>query len=64
VSTSKKAECRRATARDNAGEFKVINGAEVERVFQTVNVSPHANYRFESNFKRVVYINIFKSVAI
>jgi fatty acid synthase subunit alpha len=29
---NKKAELRRAIARDNAAEFKVINGAEAERV--------------------------------
>ncbi len=32
---------------DNATEFKIINGAEAERVLQTVNITPHANFRFE-----------------
>jgi fatty acid synthase subunit alpha len=44
-----KAELRCAIARDNAAEFKVINGApaEAERVLQTVNIAPRANFRFE-----------------
>jgi fatty acid synthase subunit alpha len=47
VGINKKAELRRAIARDNAAEFKVINGAEAERVLQTVNITPRANFRFE-----------------
>lgn len=47
VSINRKAELRRAIARDNAAEFKVINGAEAERVLQTVNITPRANFRFE-----------------
>jgi fatty acid synthase subunit alpha len=41
---NKKADLRRAIARDN---FKVINGVAAERLFQTVNVLPRANFRFE-----------------
>ncbi|KAG2076495.1 hypothetical protein BDR04DRAFT_694370 [Suillus decipiens] len=44
---NKKSELRRAIARDNALDFKVINGAEGERVLQTVNVVPRANFTFE-----------------
>ena len=44
---NKKAELRRAIARDNAAEFKVINGAEAERVLQTINITPRANFRFK-----------------
>ncbi|KAI0067274.1 fatty acid synthase [Artomyces pyxidatus] len=47
VEINKKAELRRAIARDNSAEFKVINGVEAERVLQTVNVTPRANFRFE-----------------
>jgi hypothetical protein len=39
VNMNKKAELRRAIARDNAAEFKIINGAEAERVLQTVNIT-------------------------
>ncbi|KAI5983403.1 hypothetical protein EDD15DRAFT_2390897 [Pisolithus albus] len=44
---NKKSELRRAIARDNALDFKVINGAEGERVLQTVNVVPRANFKFD-----------------
>ena len=47
VNMNKKAELRCAIARDNAAEFKTINGAEAERVLQTVNITPRANFRFE-----------------
>ncbi|KAI9439787.1 fatty acid synthase [Lactarius indigo] len=47
ISINKKAELRRAIARDNAAEFKAINGAEAERVLQTINITPRANFRFE-----------------
>jgi fatty acid synthase subunit alpha, fungi type len=43
----KKADLRRAMARDNSADFKVINGVAAERLFQTVNVLPRANFRFE-----------------
>lgn len=44
---NKKADLRRAVARDNAADFKVINGTEAERLIQTVDVLPRANFRFE-----------------
>ena len=44
---AKKSELRRSIARDNAADFKVINGVEAERVLQTVNVTPRANFRFD-----------------
>ncbi|KIJ66907.1 hypothetical protein HYDPIDRAFT_174219 [Hydnomerulius pinastri MD-312] len=44
---NKKSELRRAIARDNALDFKVINGVEGERVLQTVNVVPRANFKFD-----------------
>jgi fatty acid synthase subunit alpha len=47
INLNQKAELRRSIARDNAAEFKVINGAEAERVLQTVNITPRANFRFE-----------------
>ncbi|KAF8271214.1 fatty acid synthase [Lactarius quietus] len=47
ININQKAELRRAIARDNAAEFKVINGAEAERVLQTINITPRANFRFD-----------------
>ncbi|EMD40218.1 hypothetical protein CERSUDRAFT_122278 [Gelatoporia subvermispora B] len=47
TSLNKKSELRRAIARDNAADFKVVNGIEAEHVLQTVDVTPHANLRFE-----------------
>ncbi|GBE87869.1 fatty acid synthase [Sparassis crispa] len=44
---NKKSELRRAIARDNAADFKMVNGVEAERVLQTVNVVPRANFKFE-----------------
>lgn len=44
---NQKSELRRAIARDNALDFKVINGAEGERVLQSVNVVPRANFKFD-----------------
>ena len=44
---NKKSELRRAVARDNAADFKTINGVEAERVLQTINVTPRANFKFE-----------------
>ncbi|TFK33214.1 fatty acid synthase [Crucibulum laeve] len=43
---NKKADLRRAIARDNSADFKVTNGVEAERVLQTVGVLPRANFRF------------------
>src|SRR5216684_7717660 len=47
VNMNKKAELCHVIAHDNATEFKIINGAEAERVLQTVNITPHANFCFE-----------------
>ncbi|KAF8843701.1 hypothetical protein BDN67DRAFT_963867 [Paxillus ammoniavirescens] len=44
---NKKSELRRAIARDNALDFKVITAVEDERVLQTVNVVPRANFKFD-----------------
>ncbi|KAJ7067175.1 fatty acid synthase [Mycena amicta] len=43
----KKGELRRAIALDNSADFKVVNGGEAERLLQTVNVTPRANFRFD-----------------
>jgi fatty acid synthase subunit alpha len=44
---NKKSDLRRAITRDNAADFKVTNGVEAERVLQTVNVTPRANFQFQ-----------------
>lgn len=44
---NKKSDLRRAIARDNAADYKVMNGVEAERLLQTVNVVPRANFRFD-----------------
>jgi len=44
---NKKADLRRAIARDNSADFKVINGIEAERLLQTVDVLPRANFTFD-----------------
>ncbi|KAF8896473.1 fatty acid synthetase alpha subunit [Infundibulicybe gibba] len=44
---NKKADLRRAIARDNSADFKIINGVEAERLLQTVDVLPRANFRFD-----------------
>ena len=43
----KKADLRRAVARDNAADYKIIHGVEAERLLQTVDVLPRANFRFD-----------------
>ena len=43
----KKSELRRAIAKDNAFDFQTINGVEAERLLQSVDVIPRANFRFE-----------------
>jgi hypothetical protein len=48
--STKKADLRRAIARDNSADFKIINGVAAERLFQTVNVFPRANFRLEFPF--------------
>ena len=47
LSLNKKSELRRAITRDNAADDKVVNGVEAERLLQTVNVVPRANFRFD-----------------
>lgn len=47
LSLSKKSELRRAIARDNSADFKIVNGLEAERVLQTNNVTPCTNFRFD-----------------
>ncbi|KAH9950013.1 fatty acid synthase [Amylocystis lapponica] len=47
LSLNRKSELRRAIARDNAADFKAINGVEAERVLQTVDVTPRANFKFQ-----------------
>ncbi|KAG5646963.1 hypothetical protein DXG03_001686 [Asterophora parasitica] len=46
VSLNKKADLRRAIARDNSADFKITNGVEAERLLQTVDVLPRANFQF------------------
>jgi fatty acid synthase subunit beta len=43
---NKKADLRRSIARDNSADFKIINGVEAERLLQTVDVLPRANFQF------------------
>ncbi|KAF7374647.1 Fatty acid synthase subunit alpha [Mycena sanguinolenta] len=43
----KRSELRRAITLDNSADFKIINGVEAERLLQTVNVTPRANFRFD-----------------
>ncbi|KAF8632253.1 hypothetical protein AX15_002000 [Amanita polypyramis BW_CC] len=47
ASLHKKADLRRAITRDNAADFKTVHGVEAERLLQTVNVLPRANFRYE-----------------
>lgn len=48
VGIQQKSALRRAIARDNAADFKVVNGnSDAERVLRTVNVTPRANFKFE-----------------
>lgn len=42
----KKADLRRAITLDNSADFKVLNGGEAERLLQTINVLPRANFQF------------------
>ena len=42
-----KNDLRRAVARDNAADYKVIHGVEAERLLQSVDVLPRANFRFD-----------------
>lgn len=47
LSLNEKSELRRAIARDNALDFKTLHGVEGERVLQTVNIVPRANFKFD-----------------
>ncbi|KAJ7769033.1 fatty acid synthase, partial [Mycena olivaceomarginata] len=40
-------ELRRAITLDNSADFKIVSGVEAERLLQTVNVTPRANFRFD-----------------
>jgi 3-oxoacyl-ACP reductase-like protein len=53
---NKKAGLCRAIARDNAAEFKIANGTEAERVLQTVDIGPRANFRlnFLASLRRIL----------
>ncbi|KAG8716660.1 3-oxoacyl-[acyl-carrier-protein] synthase [Ceratobasidium sp. 394] len=44
-------DLRRAITRDNAADFKLVNGTEAERALQTVSVTPRANHKF--NFPKL-----------
>ncbi|KAG8733584.1 3-oxoacyl-[acyl-carrier-protein] synthase, partial [Ceratobasidium sp. 423] len=39
-------DLRRAIARDNSADFKIVNRHEAERALQTVTVTPRANHRY------------------
>lgn len=43
----KKSDLRRAITRDNSADYLVANGVEAERLIQTVDVLPRANFRFD-----------------
>ena len=43
----KKSDLCRAITQDNSADFRVMNGVEAERLLQTVDVVPRANFRFE-----------------
>lgn len=45
-SLMKKSDLRRAIARDNAADYKILNGVDAERLIQTVDILPRANFRF------------------
>ena len=47
LSLNKKSELCRAIARDNSADFQVTNSPDVERLLQTVNVIPCANFLFD-----------------
>lgn len=47
IKLNKKVDLRRAITCDNSANLKVINGVEAERLLQTVDLLPRANFRFE-----------------
>ncbi|KAE9384551.1 hypothetical protein BT96DRAFT_950481 [Gymnopus androsaceus JB14] len=46
-SLMKESDLRRAIAHDNATDYKILNGVDAECLIQTVDVLPHANFRFK-----------------
>ncbi|KAE9385002.1 hypothetical protein BT96DRAFT_1093513 [Gymnopus androsaceus JB14] len=46
-SLMKESDLRRAIARDNAADYKILNGVDAERLIQTVDILPRANFRFK-----------------
>ncbi|EAU85370.1 fatty acid synthetase alpha subunit [Coprinopsis cinerea okayama7 len=58
---NQKADLRRAIARDNSADFKIIQGVEAERLLKSVDVLPRANFRFE--FPELGGVDSFKDVA-
>jgi fatty acid synthase subunit alpha len=40
----RKSDSHRTTAKDNAADFKTVNGVEAERVLQTVYVTPKVRF--------------------
>ncbi len=47
TSLLKKSELRKAIARDNSADYKVVHGVDAERLIQTVDVLPRINFSFE-----------------
>ena len=46
-SRMKASDLRLAIARDNAADYKILNGVDAERLIQTVDVLPRADFRFK-----------------
>ncbi|KAH7106327.1 fatty acid synthase [Auriculariales sp. MPI-PUGE-AT-0066] len=44
---TQQSDLRRAIAKDNAADFKIENGGDVERIMQIVTVTPRANFKFD-----------------
>jgi fatty acid synthase subunit beta len=44
---NRRAEIAKAVNRDNSADYKVVHGVEAERLLQSVDVLPRANFRFE-----------------
>ena len=58
---NQQAELRRSITRDNSADFKVMKGGEAERVLQTVNVTPRANFKFE--FPQLEPVDAYGDIA-
>ncbi len=54
IKLNKKADLRRAITRDNSADFKVIQGVEAERLLQTVEVLPRANFPLRFPLARII----------